>query len=111
MPRRIPQLVIRVDIYVLLTLAIRHWQSAASADRLNRRTDDDRRPLHRSANFAQMLKVGPRADVHMQSRDRKLVLLRALDALLKLLVPNAMLRLRAARIHLLAVTMPEAGID
>ena len=67
--------------------------------------------LHRAANLAQMCQVGARADVHVQTGDRQVALLRPLDAVFELLVPNAVLRLGAARVHLLAVPVAEARID
>ena len=55
-------------------------------------------------------KVGRRvANVHVEARNRELVLPRALNAVLELLMPNTVLRLRAARVHFLAVTVTEAG--
>ena len=58
-----------------------------------------------------MRQIGARADVHVQAGDRQLVLLRPLDAVFQLLVPNAVLRLRAARVDLLAMSVAEARID
>ena len=70
-----------------------------------------RRLLHRAADLAQMRQVGAGADVHVQAGDREVVLRGPLDAVFELLVPDAVLRLGAAGVDLLAVAVAEAGID
>src|SRR4051794_34015230 len=47
----------------------------------------------------------------MQARDRQLVFRRPLDTVFQLLVPNAMLRLSAARVDLLTMPVTETRID
>ena len=72
---------------------------------------DERRLFHRAAHLAQVLQVGAGADVHVQAGDRQVVLRRPLEAVVQLLVPNAVLRLAAAGVGLLAVAVAEARID
>ncbi len=57
-----------------------------------------------------MLQVGARADVDVQPRHRKTMAAGAIDALGNLRVPNAVLRLLAAGVRLLAMAVAETGV-
>ena len=58
-----------------------------------------------------MLQIGARADVHVQPGDLQAVEIGQPQAFRQLLVPDAVLRLLAAGVGLLAVAVAEAGID
>ena len=58
-----------------------------------------------------MVEIGSRADVQVQAADADAVLIGPPQAIVKLLVPNAVLRLLAPRVGLLAVPVAEARID
>ena len=53
----------------------------------------------------------PGADVHVQARDGQAAMIGPPQAVVQLLVPDAVLRLLAAGVGLLAVAVAEAGID
>ena len=71
----------------------------------------ERRLFHRAAHLAEVLHVAARADVHVEAGDREVVLRGPLDAVGELLVPDAVLRVAAAGVGLLAVAVAEAGVD
>ena len=49
--------------------------------------------------------------MHVQAGDREAVLVGPLEAIVELLVPDAVLRLLAAGVRLLAMAVAEAGVD
>src|SRR5436309_1837283 len=58
-----------------------------------------------------MFEIGARADVHVQPGNRQLVLGCSPNTVVDLLVPNAVLRLCAASVDFLTMSMSEAWID
>ena len=58
-----------------------------------------------------MFQIGARADVHVQAGDRKPIAAGPVETLGDLPVPNAVFRLLAAGVGLLAMAVAEAGID
>ncbi len=58
-----------------------------------------------------MFQIRPRADVHVQAGDAQPVPIGGLQALAELRVPDAVLRLFAASVGLLAVPVAEAGVE
>ena len=71
----------------------------------------ERDPLQRSADLRQVLQVGARADVHVQPGNDQVVASGETATLAELLVPDAVLRLFAAGVGLLAVAVAKARID
>src|SRR5437868_10800282 len=58
-----------------------------------------------------MLKIGPAANVHVQAGDGQAMTVRAAEAIIELLMPDAVLRLLAAGVRFLTMPMAEAGVD
>src|SRR4029079_17548976 len=90
---------------------IRSGQAAAGADRCDAATDAQHRFFHRAAHLSQMLEIRAAADVHVNAGHGKAVMIGPAKAVVELLMPNAVLRLFAASIRLLAMAVAEAGID
>src|SRR5215510_14224903 len=105
--RRVPELKILRQIDVALAGAIGRGQSTAGTDRGDRAADRQRGPLHRAANLGQVLEVGAAADMHVESGHRQPVAVGPAEAIVELLVPDAVLALLAAGVGLLAVTVAE----
>src|SRR6476620_12555123 len=58
-----------------------------------------------------MRQVGTATDVHMQTADRQAVMVGAAQAVVELLVPDAVLALLPAGVRLLTVAVAKAGVD
>jgi len=109
--RGVPLRVVSVQIDVGLARAVGDRQAAAGTDGPHAGAYFDGGLLHRRTDLRQVLQVGPRADVHVQSADHQSVLLRSPQAIGNLAVPDAMLRLVAAGVGLAAMAVAEARVD
>ena len=86
-------------------------QPAARTDRRDLRPHRVGQLLHGPADLCQMLQIGARSDMHVKPSHFQPASLGSFHAFRQLLVPNAVLRLLAARVCFLAVSVPETGID
>ena len=100
-----------IEIDVGLAFAIGSRQAAAGADRGDGAADVASGFFHRAADLGEVLQVGAAADVHVEAGDRQAVAIGPAEAVVELVVPDAVLGLLAAGVGLLAVAVAEAGID
>src|SRR5262245_9990554 len=108
----VPQTIITGDVDGLrFAGAVVDGQAAAGADRFERAADLKRGLLHRAADLREMFQVRARTDVHVQAGDAQAVRVGPAEAVVELFVPDAVLRLGAAGVRLLAVAVAEAGVD
>src|SRR5438445_10800892 len=94
----VPKLKVRAEIDIRLPFAERNRQPAAGADRRDGAADLAGDAIHRLADVPQVLEIGSRTDVHVQAGDFQAVPVGAAEAIGDFLMPDAVLRLLAARV-------------
>jgi len=110
-PRGVPKREILVEIDVVLPGVVRDRQTATGADGRYAAADFEHGLLECAAHLREMFKIRAGSDVHVDAGDRQAVTVAALQAVPELFVPDAMLRLFAARVRLLAMSVAEARMS
>ncbi len=108
--RTVPERVERSRVERRLAGSIWNRQAATTRDRAHVDAEHVHLLHHRFAYTSQVLEVGPRPDVHVQTAEFEPVLLDVAQRLVEIGVPDAVLAPLAARVGLAAVAVSEARV-
>ena len=107
----VPDLEVLVDVDGFVVVCVGRGESAAGADGGEAAAEFDGGLFHGFADLGEVLEVGAGADVHVEAGDGQAVVVGVDEAVVELLVPDAMLGGVAAGVGFLAVAVAEAGVD